>query len=50
MKYYRLLALRDQNKNISGPTIFSETRKEEIEIQIPSSRTLVDIYNPAYNI
>lgn len=49
MKSYRVLVLRKQNKNIFAPLSSQKLEKEEIEIQIPSLRSPVDIYNPDYN-
>ena len=49
MKSYRVLVLRKQNKNIFAPLSSQKLEKEEIEIQIPSLRGPVDIYNPDYN-
>lgn len=46
---HRVLVLRKQNKNIFAPLSSQKLEKEEIEIQIPSLRSPVDIYNPDYN-
>lgn len=49
MKSYRVLVLRKQNKTIFAPLSSQKLGKEETEIQIPSWRSPVDIYNPDYS-